>query len=347
MKFVEHFLWIGAAMVNAGDATGMWDEEDGFFYDVLRKPDGQSQRLKIRSMVGLLPMCAVTVFEMEVDQKFPQLGQRLRRFLDARPELRHFIHDPLRPGVAGRSLASVLNEDKLRRVLRTMLDENEFLSPHGIRSLSKYHEKHPYVLNVDGHEYRVSYLPSESDTGMFGGNSNWRGPIWMPVNALIIRALLQYHMYFGDDFKVECPTGSGKLMTLYEVSEEIGRRLEHIFTKDASGRRPVYGSSEKFQNDPHWKDLILFYEYFHGDSGVGIGASHQTGWTGVVARSMHMFATSSGEQFLKLGKLAAGTVLDCPPSATPTPTIKVSRKVARQKSTAKAAKQAKGATEKT
>ena len=198
--------------------------------------------------------------------------------------------------------ASILDETKLRRVLAKMLDENEFLSPYGIRSLSRYHADHPYVIHAGGQEYRVSYLPAESDTGMFGGNSNWRGPIWMPVNALIIRALLQYYLYYGDDFTVECPTGSGRQMTLYQVAEEIARRLANIFLKDKDGRRPVYGGTRKFQDDPHWRDCLLFYEYFHGDNGAGLGASHQTGWTGVIARAMHLFATLTPEQVLAGGK---------------------------------------------
>jgi hypothetical protein len=226
-------------------------------------------------------------------------------FIESRPELRTAIHDPVQTGVAGRRLASVLDETKLRRVLAKMLDENEFLSPFGIRSLSRFHADHPYVLQVGGQEFRVSYLPAESDTGMFGGNSNWRGPIWMPVNALIMRALLNYYSYYGDDFKVECPTGSGRLMTLYEVAEEIGRRLANIFLNDEHGRRPVYGGTEKFQADPYWRDCLLFYEYFHGDNGAGLGASHQTGWTGVVARIMHLFATTTPEQIVGLGKTAA------------------------------------------
>jgi hypothetical protein len=283
----------------------MWDEEDGFFYDVLRRPGAGAERLKVRSMVGLLPFCAVTVFEGAVIARYPELGTRLRRFLDARPELTTFIQDPAKRGVAGRMLASVLNEDKLRRVLVRMLDTDEFLSPYGIRSLSRHHASHPYVFRVGSEDYRVSYLPAESDTGMFGGNSNWRGPIWMPVNALIIRALLQYYAYYGDDLKVECPTGSGHLMTLYEVAEEIARRLSTIFLRDASGRRPVYGGTTRFKDDPHWRDLVLFYEYFHGDNGAGLGASHQTGWTGVVARMMHLFANMSSEEVLRLGKAAA------------------------------------------
>ena len=305
-KFVEHYLWIASSMVHAGDDVGMWDEEDGFFYDVLRLPDGRARRLKVRSMVGLLPFCAVTVFEGELLKKHPALVPRLRKFLEARPELTAFIQDPSRRGEHGRLLASVLNEAKLRRVLSVMLDEREFLSDYGIRSLSRHHDTDPYTIRIRDEEYRVPYLPAESDSGMFGGNSNWRGPIWMPVNGLIIRALLQYYAYYGNRFTIECPTGSGHRMTLYEVAEELSRRLANIFLRDNSGRRPVYGGARKFQDDPHWRDLILFYEYFHGDNGAGLGASHQTGWTGLVARLMHLFATTSAERVLELGKLAHG-----------------------------------------
>jgi hypothetical protein len=312
-KFVEHFLWIGTSMMHAGGDTGMWDEPDGFFYDVLRLPDGQAQRLKVRSMVGLLPLCAVTAFEGELLAKYPQLGQRLRGFLDARPELRAFIHDPAKPGQGGRRLGAILDETKLRRVLTRMLDEEEFFSPYGIRALSRVHAEHPYEFRVGDQTYRVSYLPAESDTGMFGGNSNWRGPIWMPVNGLIIRALLQYYTYYGDAFTIECPTGSGRPMTLYQVAEELTRRLASIFLRDAQGSRPVYGGARKFQEDPHWRDHLLFYEYFHGDNGAGLGASHQTGWTGIIARAMHLFATTSSAQMLELGKIAG--VMD----VTPTP----------------------------
>jgi hypothetical protein len=285
----------------------MWDEEDGFFYDVLRRPDGRAERLKVRSMVGLLPLCAATVFEGELRGKYPQVGQRFRRFLEARPELTAFIHDPAKLGHAGRQLASILNEEKLRRVLSKMLDEKEFLSPYGLRSISRYHAEHPYVFRAGDQEYGVSYLPGESDSGMFGGNSNWRGPIWMPVNALIIRALLQYHTYYGNAFMIECPTGSGRMMNLYQVAEELTRRLASIFLRDRDGRRPVYGGTRTFQEDPHWRDYLLFYEYFQGDNGAGLGASHQTGWTGVIARAMHLFATSTAEQFLELGKTAGIT----------------------------------------
>ena len=313
VKFVQHFLWIASSMIHAGGDTGMWDEEDGFFYDVLRLPDGTSQRLKVRSMVGLLPLCAVTVFEGELREKYPEVGQRWHRFLAARPELTAFIHDPGKLGHAGRQLAAVLDETKLRRVLATMLDENEFLSPYGIRSLCRCHAEHPFVFRVGDQDYRVSYLPAESDTGMFGGNSNWRGPIWMPVNGLIIRALLQYYMYYGNDFTVECPTGSGRQMNLYQVAEELTRRLAGIFLKDEQGRRPVYGGARKFQEDPHWRNYLLFYEYFHGDNGAGLGASHQTGWTGIIARAMHLFATTTAEQVLELGKGAGFTEIEKAP----------------------------------
>ncbi|HSQ56249.1 MAG TPA: glucosidase, partial [Gemmata sp.] len=307
LKFVEHYLWIASSMTHLGGETGMWDEKDGFFYDVLRLPDGRAERLKVRSMVGLLPLCAATMFDGRLLDQYPELRERFRWFLTSRPEIREAIHDPIKQGVAGRRLASILDETKLRRVLEKMLDENEFLSPFGIRSLSRFHEKHPFVMAAGGQEYRVSYLPAESDTGMFGGNSNWRGPIWMPVNGLIIRALLQYYAYYGNEFTIECPTGSGRRMNLYQVAEEIGRRLASIFLRDKNGRRPVYGGTERFQNDPHWRDLILFYEYFHGDNGAGLGASHQTGWTGIVARIMHLFATTTPEQMLQLGGMGSLT----------------------------------------
>ena len=255
-------------------------------------------------MVGLLPLCAVTVFEGEFREKYPELMQRFQGFLDARPELTTFIQDPGKTGCAGRRLGAILDETKLRRVLARMLDESEFLSPFGIRALSRHHADHPYVFHVGGQAYGVGYLPGESDSGMFGGNSNWRGPIWMPVNALIIRALLQYYLYYGDDFTIECPTGSGRRMTLYEIAAEITRRLASIFLRGKDGRRPVNGGAQKFQEDPHWRDCIQFYEYFHGDNGAGLGASHQTGWTGVIARAMHLFATMKPDEMLKGGKTA-------------------------------------------
>jgi hypothetical protein len=305
-KFFEHFIRIASAMDRAGDRNDeMWDEQDGFFYDLLRLPDGSATRLKVRSMVGLLPLCAVTVFEASTLEKMPELAAKARWFIAKRPELVKNISLPQRPGVKNRRLLAILDETKLRRVLARMLDESEFLSPYGIRALSRHHLDHPYVFRVGGQEYRVGYQPAESETGMFGGNSNWRGPIWMPVNALIVRALLQYYAYYGDAFKIECPTGSGRKMTLYQVAEEISRRLGATFLRGEDGRRPVHGGAEKFQSDPHWKDHVLFYEYFHGDNGAGLGASHQTGWTGVVAVLMHLFATMSAEDLLEGGRSAA------------------------------------------
>ncbi|MFO0818427.1 MAG: glucosidase [Pirellulales bacterium] len=305
LKFVEQFYYIAAAMNRPGQDS-MWDEEDGFYYDLLRLPDGSATRLKVRSLVGLLPLCATTVFEKWQREKVPHamkgMLDRLRRI----PELSQTMH-PTGPGTWGvdeRGMLAVLNPERLRRVLARMLDESEFFSPHGIRSISKYHEQHPYVFHVNGQEYRVDYLPAESNTGMFGGNSNWRGPVWMPVNAMIIRALLQYYLYYGDNFKIECPTGSGNLMNLFEVSQELSNRLTKIFLRDEHGRRPVYGGAEKFQSDPHWRDYVLFYEYFHGDNGAGLGASHQTGWTGLAAKFIQLYGKLDAKHALEGGKLA-------------------------------------------
>ena len=303
IKFAEHFIWIAVAMNQMGP-DGMWDEEDGFYYDVLRLPDGSCSRLKVRSMVGLLPLAATTVIEPWQRERVPRMAQTLQERWERMPELRNSIHATGRShfGYGDRGIAALVNEDRLRRILARMLDENEFLSPYGIRALSRYHEDHPYVVNVEGQEYRVNYLPAESDTGMFGGNSNWRGPIWMPVNAVLIRALLSYYLYYGDKFKIECPTGSGQMMNFFEVAHEIANRLERIFLRDKSGRRPVYGGTEKFQTDPHWKDYILFYEYFHGDNGAGLGASHQTGWTGIIAKLIEIFGRIDANQLLDAGK---------------------------------------------
>jgi len=305
-KFAEHFLWIAQAMNQVGP-DGMWDEEDGFYYDVLRLPDGSATRLKVRSMVGLLPLCATTVIEPWQRDRVPRVMEVLKERLRRRPELLQSIHPtgPGHLGHGGRGIAALVNPERLRRILTRMLDENEFLSPYGIRALSRYHAEHPYVFNVGGQDYRVNYLPAESDTGMFGGNSNWRGPIWMPVNALLIRALLSFYGYYGDNFKIECPTGSGTLMNLFEVAREISNRLTRIFLRDQSGRRPVYGATEKFQTDPHWKDYILFYEYFHGDNGAGLGASHQTGWTGLVAKLIELFGRLDAVELLEGGKAGA------------------------------------------
>jgi hypothetical protein len=302
-RFAEHFLWIARAMNYTGPG-GMWDEEDGFYYDVLRFPDGRATRLKVRSMVGLLPLCATTVIEPWQRESVPRVLATISNRLQRMPELMESIHPtgPRHSGVAGRGIAALVNPVRLRRILSRMLDESEFLSPYGIRSLSRYHADHPYTISVQGQEFQVRYLPAESDSGMFGGNSNWRGPIWMPVNVLIIRALLGFYLYYGDNFKVECPTGSGNSMNLFEIAHEISNRLVKIFLRDASGRRPVYGGTKKFQEDSYWRDNILFFEYFHGDNGAGIGASHQTGWTGLVAKLIQLFGQIDAEQFLAGGK---------------------------------------------
>ncbi len=307
-KFVAHFLWIATSMMHAGNGTGMWDEEDGFFYDVLRLPDGSAQRLKVRSMVGLLPLCAVTVFDGDLETRHPDVAKHLRRFLEARPELRAFIHDPVKLGYDDRRLAAVLDESKLRRVLGQ--DARRGRVPQPVRNPVALQVPRRAPVRVQRWRSRIPRrrtCPHESDTGMFGGNSNWRGPIWMPMNALLIRALLQLYLYYGNDFTVECPTGSGNQMNLYEVSEEINRRLSSIFLRDENGGRPVFGGATKFQEDPKWRDHLQFYEYFHGDNGAGLGANHQTGWTGLIARGMHLFASTTAEQTLEEGKLALAT----------------------------------------
>jgi len=291
-KFVQHYMWISYAMDRMGEHHDeMWDEEDGFYYDLLRLPDGQALRLKVRSLVGLLPLCASTVFEAGDATRYPKLAEMVALFRQRHPELISHVA-PTDQGFIGfkeRRLLSILNKKKLERVLGYMLDEDEFLGPYGIRSLSRHHLENPFIFWVGHQEFKVQYLPAESNTGMFGGNSNWRGPVWMPVNILIIRALINLHKFYGDEFKVQCPTGSGQYMTLFEVAREISRRLAGTFLRDAEGKRPVYGGAAKFQNDPHWRDLILFYEYFHGDNGAGLGASHQTGWTGLIAPLLDIF----------------------------------------------------------
>ena len=306
VKFGEHFLWIAAAINKVG-AEGLWDEEDGFYYDMLRFPDGSATRLKARSMVGLLPLCATAIVEKYQRDRLPHLAQHVWWRMKMMPDVTASIHPtgPNHFGVADRGILALVGPEKLSRILRYLLDENEFLSPYGIRSISRYHLQHPYVLRMQGHENRVDYLPAESNTVMFGGNSNWRGPIWMPVNILIIRALLNYYLYYGDNLLVECPTGSGKKMNLFEVATEINRRLSAIFLRDRNGRRPVYGGTEKFQTDPHWRDHILFYEYFHGDNGAGLGASHQTGWTGLVARLLQLRGILDAEAYLEQGRQSA------------------------------------------
>jgi len=284
-KFWEHFLYIAHAMNHLGhNGMGLWNEEDGFYYDALHLPGDSMVPMKVRSMVGLIPLFAVATMEPESLGKLPDFKRRLEWFIDNRRDLVENLACMRTPGHGERRLLSIVDRDRLRRILAVLLDENEFLSPYGIRAVSRYHREHPYVLNVGGHEHRVDYEPGESSTGLFGGNSNWRGPVWFPVNFLLIESLQKFHHYLGDDYKVECPTGSGRMMTLWEASEEISRRLTRIFLRDAAGRRPVHGQSETFQTDPHWRDLVLFNEYFHGDNGSGVGANHQTGWTGLVAK---------------------------------------------------------------
>src|ERR1051326_8785866 len=289
-KFWEHFCYIAHAMNHRGqDGVGLWNQEDGFFYDVLKLPDGSHFPMKSRSMVGLIPLFAVETLEPELLDRLPGFKRRMQWFIDNRPDLTGNVACMWTPGMKERRLLSIATQDQLRRILKFMLDEREFLSPYGIRALSQYHRDHPYKLSVNGAEHRVDYEPAESSTGLFGGNSNWRGPIWFPVNFLLIESLQKFHYYLGDNFKVECPTGSGKMMTLWEVAGEISQRLMRIFLLDADQRRPVFGTVEKFQNDPYWRDLVPFHEYFHGDNGAGIGASPQTGWTGLVAKLIQQY----------------------------------------------------------
>ena len=284
-KFWEHFLYIANAINHLGsDGKGMWDETDGFFYDVLHMPDGSHVPMKVRSMVGLIPLFAVQTLEPHICDKLEGFKRRLEWFIEHRKDLTRNVACMHTPGVGERRLLSIVDQEQLRKVLKVMLDEREFLSPYGIRAVSRIHHEHPYVLSANGMEYRVNYEPGESSTGLFGGNSNWRGPIWFPVDYLLIESLQKFHHYLGDDFKVECPTGSGQMMTLWEVAAELSRRMTRIFLKGDDGRRPVHGTNHVFHEDPNWSDLVLFYEYFHGDSGAGVGASHQTGWTGLVAK---------------------------------------------------------------
>jgi hypothetical protein len=284
-KFWEHFLYIAHAMNHLGnDGIEMWDEADGFYYDVLSLPDNSRVPLKVRSMVGLIPLYAVETLEPDLLAKLPGFRRRLEWFIDHRPDLTGNVASMRAPGLGERRLLSIVTPDRLRRILRVMLDENEFLSPYGIRALSRFHRDHPYCLNLNGSEHQVDYEPAESTTGLFGGNSNWRGPIWFPVNFLIIESLQKFHHYLGDGFTVEFPTGSGRQLTLWEVARELSRRLTQIFLRDERGRRAVFGEVATFQQDPHWRDLLLFYECFNGDTGAGVGASHQTGWTALVAK---------------------------------------------------------------
>jgi hypothetical protein len=306
-KFWEHFLYIANAMNHRGqDGQSMWNEEDGFFYDVLHLPNGDRSPMKVRSMVGLIPLFAVETLDSELLHRMPSFKRRMDWFIENRPDLTRNTACMRTLGDGERRLMSIVDVEKLSRILQLMLDENEFLSPYGIRAVSKVHEANPYRLHVDGREYRVDYEPGESSTGLFGGNSNWRGPIWFPVNFLLIEALQRFHYYLGDDFKVEFPTGSSQYLTLWDVAGELSRRLSSIFMQDKSGRRPAAGRAGKFQSDPHWRDLILFHEYFHGDTGAGLGANHQTGWTGLVAKLIQQ----SGEKNIKPAEAVAAVAAD-------------------------------------
>ena len=294
-KFWEHFLYIANAINNVGKSNiSIWNEEDGFYYDVLKFPEGGSFPMKVRSMVGLIPLFAVESLEPELLNRLPGFKRRMNWFIENREDLVSNVASMRTRGRKDRRLMAIVDEERLKRILKIMLDENEFLSDYGIRALSRFHKDHPYILHVEGKEYRVDYEPAESSTGLFGGNSNWRGPIWMPVNYLIIESLQRFHHYFGTDFQVECPTGSGQMMNLWEVAAEISRRLINIFVLDENGKRAVLGGLEKFQNDPHWRDYIPFYEYFHGDNGAGIGASHQTGWTALIAKLLQQSENRTG-----------------------------------------------------
>jgi hypothetical protein len=301
LKYFEHFLWIASAMDNLS-YTGikLWDHGDGIYYDVLRFPDGNGVRLKVRSLVGLLPLAATTVLPADLRERLPRFFEQAQWFLERHPYTAATLTVPLEVGAGGSRILSLVNPDKLRRILGYMLNENEFLSPYGIRSLSRYHAEHPYVFNAGGQEYRVGYVPGDSDSGMFGGNSNWRGPIWMPTQLMLIRALVNQYAHLGNNFKVECPVGSGRQLNLLEVSQELARRLSRLFIHNADGRRPSHGNHSRW-DDEHWRDHVLYYEYFHGDTGAGIGASHQTGWTGLIAFLIQGFTAVESEKVLEKG----------------------------------------------
>lgn len=286
-KFFEHFIYIAGAMANLGaNNEGLWDEEDGFFYDQLRLPDNSTQKMKVRSIVGLIPLYACEVLSDEEITNNPIFRNRMKWFADNRPDLAGLVSRWGETRNGGMHLISLLRGYRMKMLLKYMLDENEFLSDYGIRSVSKYHLNNPYVANIDGMQFSIKYVPAESDSGMFGGNSNWRGPIWFPVNYMLIESLQRFYKYYGDDFKVECPTGSGVFMNLDEVAHELHRRISNIFLRDANGKRAVFGNYDKLQSDPEFKNHLQFYEYFDGDNGRGVGASHQTGWTGLIVNCL-------------------------------------------------------------
>ena len=308
LKYFEHFLWIAAAMDNLSfTGVKLWDHDDGFYYDVLRFPGGNGVRLKVRSLVGLVPLAATTVLPGDLRERLPRFFEEAQWFLERNPHTAAVLTVPLQVGAGGSRILSLVNPGKLRRILGYMLNENEFLSPYGIRSLSRYYAEHPYVFNVGGQEYRVGYVPGDSDSGMFGGNSNWRGPIWMPMQLMLIRALVNQYAHLGNDFKVECPIGSGRQMNLLEVGQELARRLSRLFILNKQGHRPAHGNHGRW-SDECWRDHVLFYEYFHGDTGAGVGASHQTGWTGVIAFLMQGFTAVEAEKVLEKGMSAVTEV---------------------------------------
>jgi len=288
-KFFEHFIYIVGAMSNLGENNeGLWDDDDGFFYDQIRFPDDGSIKMRVRSIVGLIPLFATEVLDEKDITESPVFKDRMKWFAENRPDLASLVSRWNEKGSNGKHLISLLRGYRMKSLLKYMLDENEFLSDYGIRSLSKYHLKHPYHVSVNGVEFGISYVPGESDSGLFGGNSNWRGPIWMPINYLIIDSLHRFHMFYGDEFKIECPTGSGNFMNLKEVANELYARVSKLFMKNENAERPVYGKNPKLQTDPHFKDHILFYEFFDGDTGLGLGAAHQTGWTGLIANCLYL-----------------------------------------------------------
>jgi hypothetical protein len=295
-KFLEHFFYIAHAMndrpaVRGDDGIDLWDEDEGFYYDVLHLPTGEHQFLRVRSLVGLIPLLAVETIDHEVLELLPGFRRRLEWFLKNRPDLCSGMASVTRVGEQDRRRFAIVNSERLTQLLSRMLDEQEFLSPYGIRSVSRFHLDNPYRLTLDGATYEVGYQPAESTSGLFGGNSNWRGPVWFPINYLLIEALQKFDYFYGESFKVECPTGSGRMLTLWQVATELSQRLIRIFTRDELGRRAVFGGNEKFQGDPHWRDFVPFHEYFHGDNGTGIGASHQTGWTALVAKLIQQSGT--------------------------------------------------------
>jgi hypothetical protein len=290
-KFFEHFLYIASAMNTIGsDHLSLWDETDEFFYDVLHLPDHTQFPLRVRSLVGLMPLLAVETIEPDVLEQLPNFRARLEWFLENRPDLAGLVSRWHEPGAGDRRLMALVRGHRMKRLLSRMLDPNEFLSEHGVRGLSKFHQANPYVLHLNGSEHSIDYEPAESSTWLFGGNSNWRGPVWLPINFLLIEALQKFHHYYSDDFLVECPTGSGQMQTLWSISQTLAERLESLFLRDESGRRAVFGENHAFQSDPGWRDYIPFHEYFHGDTGAGLGASHQTGWTALVAKLLDQTA---------------------------------------------------------